>query len=112
MGTAGFSVGEYASLVLAGSLAFEDGKTLYNLWYHVKKILQVHYMLHSNVCSPFLFDNLALAVYKTANVDHDKMSTCGCVYVAYSFHNQLQVTIFCYSCDTCESQRRSYARSF
>ncbi len=24
--TAGFSVGEYASLVLAGSLTFEDGK--------------------------------------------------------------------------------------
>ena len=38
MGTAGFSVGEYASLVLAGSLAFEDGKTLYTLWYHGKKI--------------------------------------------------------------------------
>ena len=69
-------------------------------------------MFHSIVCSQLLFDNLALAVYKTANVDHDKMSTCGCVYVAYSFHNQLQVTFFCYSCDTCESQRRSYARSF
>ena len=38
-------------------------------------------MFHSIVWSPFLFDNLALAVYKTANVDHDKMSTCGCVYM-------------------------------
>ena len=53
-------------------------------------------MFHSIVCSPFLFDNLALAVYKTANVDHDKISTCGCVYVAYGFHDQLQVTFFCY----------------
>lgn len=28
--TAGFSVGEYAALVFAGSLAFEDGKVVIN----------------------------------------------------------------------------------